>query len=75
MIDEANIPYWFPVKTDEKWIARVRSDFPEDTKDMADEYIRELYADGWKYADNWDNLQDARDSYEQLADAYLELIK
>ena len=32
-----------------------------------DEYI------GWKYGDTWDNLKDARESYEGLADAYMEL--
>ena len=36
--------------------------------------MREEFADGQKYEDSWDNLGDARKSYEALADAYLALI-
>ena len=42
---------------------------------MDDDSIREEYANGgWKYADTWDHLRDAREAYEKLADAYLELL-
>ena len=67
--------WWFPQLTDGAWIARIRSDYPEETERFDDEDIREEYANGWKYADTWDNLRDARNAYEKLADAYLELLK
>jgi hypothetical protein len=37
--------------------------------------VRDTYAGGYKYADTWDHLGDARHDYEQLADAYLDLLK
>ena len=67
-------PWWFPTLTNDEWIARVRADYPDDTRKMDDDDIRERYADGWKYADTWDHLGDARAGYEKLADAYLELL-
>jgi hypothetical protein len=68
-------PYWFPTLTDAAWIARVRADYPEDTEGMGDDWVRDTYAEGWKYADTWDHLGDARHYYEKLADAYLDLMK
>lgn len=68
-------PYWFPKLTDAAWIARVRADYPKDTEGMSDEWVRDTYAGGHKYADTWDHLGDARHDYEQLADAYLDLLK
>ena len=67
-------PWWFPVITDAAWCERIRSDYSEDTDGMDDDDIREQYADGCKYADLWDNLGDAREQFEKLADAYLELL-
>lgn len=67
-------PWWFPVLTDDAWIACVREDYPDDTQGMDDDEIRDVYADGWKYADTWDHLGDARAEYEKLADAYLALL-
>ena len=68
-------PYWLAEVTDVNWCNRIRKDYPDDTKGMDDEAIREYYADGRKYADLWDHLDDARDDYEQLADAYIALLK
>lgn len=68
-------PWWFPVLADAAWCDRIRKDYPEDTDGMDDEEIREEYAHGWKYADTWDHLGDAREEYEQLADAYLALLE
>jgi hypothetical protein len=67
-------PWWFPVLVDAEWVARIRSDYPDDTSGMDDDDIKDRYAEGWKYADTWDHLGDARAEYEQLADAYLELV-
>jgi hypothetical protein len=67
-------PYWFPVLTDAAWVARIREDYPDDTDGLSDESIRDQYADGCKYADTWDNLGDAREDYEKLADAYLAML-
>jgi hypothetical protein len=68
-------PYWFPKLTDAAWIARMRADYPKGTKGMDDDRVRDTYAEGCKYADTWNNLGDARHDYEQLADAYLDLLK
>ena len=67
-------PWWFPTLTNDEWIAQIRADYPDDTQEKSDDFIREYYADGWKYADTWDNLSEAREEYERLADAYLELL-
>jgi hypothetical protein len=75
MATENDRPYWFPKLTDDAWIARVRADYPQDTDGMSDEWVRDTYAGGYKYADTWDHLGDARHEYEKLADAYLDLLK
>ena len=66
-------PWWIPVLTDAEWCAQIREDYPEDAANSDDDTIREEYADGWKYADTWDQLGDAREQLEKLADAYFEL--
>jgi hypothetical protein len=66
-------PWWIPELTDAAWCARIREDYPEDAADSDDDTIRDEYADGWKYADTWDHLGDAREQFEQLADAYFAL--
>jgi broad specificity phosphatase PhoE len=73
-INTVNRPDWFPVLTDDKWVAEIREEYPEDTEGMTDDEIREEYANGCKYADLWDHLGDARYDYQMLADAYLELL-
>lgn len=67
-------PWWFPVLADHQWANRIRADYPEHTVGMDDDAIRDEYADGWKYADVWDHLGDARADYEKLADDYLQLV-
>jgi len=64
-------PWWYPELTDEKWIARIREDYPDDA-DCDDETLRENYADGRKYATLWDHTGEAYEQFEKLADAYLE---
>ena len=72
-MESAEKPYWYPVLTDDAWVARIREDYPEDTNGRSDEWVRESYAHGCKYADVWDHLGDAREDWERLADAYLKL--
>ena len=67
-------PWWFPTLTNAEWIAQIRAEYPDDTQEKSDAFIREYYAGGRKYADTWDNLGEAREEYEKLADAYLELL-
>ena len=69
-------PWWFPVlTTDPDWINTIRVDYPEDTAEMTDEEIVMDYGDDQKYATTWDNIGDAHDDYEPLADAYLALLE
>lgn len=68
-------PYWWPVLTDDLWIAQIRASYPEDTDGLSDEGVREHFAGGRKYADVWDHLGDARDDWEMLADAFLETLQ
>ena len=65
--------WWFPALTDDKWLERIRADYPEDY-DLSDEDLRDKYADGYKYQTLWDHVGDARDDHEKLADAYLAVI-
>lgn len=65
-------PYWYPRLTNTEWCDRIRKDYPKAAL-WDDETIRDEYANGWKYADMWDHLGDARGDYEKLADAYLSL--
>jgi len=67
-------PWWFPTLTNDEWIAQIRAEYPDDTQEKSDNFIREYYAYGCKYVDTWDNLGDAREEYEKLADAYLDLL-
>ena len=67
-------PWWHPTKTDRTWCARLRKDYPDDAN-LSDESLRDKYADGCIYAITWDNLKDAYSNYEQLANAYLKLLK
>lgn len=65
-------PYWYPERTDDAWLARIREDYPE-RSDWDDESLREYFADGQKYATTWDHIGDAYNDYEPLADAFLNL--
>jgi hypothetical protein len=67
-------PYWYPELTDEKWCQRVRDDY-NIPQSVTDKKIRDKYANGQKYAVLWDNLEEAYDQFEKLADAYLKLLK
>ena len=67
------LEWWEPEPTDQDWIERIRSDYPEETENMSDEDIRFRYADGQKYATTWDTLGDAYAAYERLADKYWEM--
>lgn len=72
---ESDFPYWWPERTDEKWIKRIRKDYPDSTSMMSDEAIRYEYAHDARYADVWDHVGDARWDYAQLADAFLSLFE
>lgn len=67
-------PWWWPLVTDKAWCDGIRKEYDDDTFEMTDDEIRDEYADGFKYADTWDHLGDAREAYEQLADAFLKLV-
>lgn len=69
-----NKPWWFPVLTDDAWIKAVRKEYPDSTDPQTDEEVRETYAGGAKYETLWDNLGDAYEQFEKLADAYLALL-
>lgn len=64
-------PWWHPIPTDEDWCEKMRRDYPKKTKGMSDSEIRSYFADGRKYEVLWDNLGDAYEEYEKLADAFL----
>ncbi len=72
MSDSENLPFWFPVRADAEYCQRIREDY-EDAADDDDETIREEYAHG-DFEMLWDNLGDAREAYEPLAEAYLNLL-
>lgn len=66
-------PFWYPDRADGDWCARLRADYPEHADLSDEELMEEFNPEGWKYADTWDHLGDAREDWEHLADAYLEL--
>jgi hypothetical protein len=67
-------PWWYPILTDASWCEDKRKEYPSEAH-LDDEALRNRYADGAKYQTLWDNLGDARDEHEHLADAYLELLR
>lgn len=67
-------PYWWPQPVNQEWRDRIRKDYPEEAADMDDDTIDDTYGNGWKYADLWDHLGDARADYEKLADAFLQMV-
>ena len=69
----SNREWWEPILTDAAWIASKREEYPEDCVGLDDDAVRDKYADGLKYQTLWDNLGDARDEHEGLADGYLAL--
>jgi hypothetical protein len=69
----ADRPYWWPQPINDEWRASCRADYPE-YAEWSDDELDEYFGDGWKYADTWDHLGDARSEYEQLADAFLKLV-
>ena len=68
----SNKEWWEPTLTDAAWLARIREDYPNNA-DESDDWLRDYYADGRKYAVTWDHVGDAYDDWEMLADAYLKL--
>lgn len=74
MSSEKEIPYWFPVLTNNDWVEHTREVCPLSTSYMNDEEVRAEFAEGRKYCVHWDNINDAYDCYEKLADAYLAVI-
>lgn len=72
-LDAMEQEWWFPVLTEEKWLARIRKDYPEDAS-RSDEVLREDYADGGKYQTLWDHTGEAYAQWEKIADAHLALI-
>lgn len=66
--------WWEPELADEKYVARLREDYPEKCDDMSDEWVMEHFNEtGGKYVVTWDHVGDAYAQFEKLADAYLAL--
>lgn len=68
----AEKPWWYPEIVDAAYLARLRSDYPENAH-KSDEELRGDYDCEEKYGVTWDHIGDAYAEYEPLADAYLEL--
>jgi hypothetical protein len=66
----------FPTPTDADYIKRLREDYPEKCDGHDDEWVMGHYNPlEFKYVECtlWDNVGDAANDYERLADAYLAL--
>ena len=68
------LPWWYPVKTDEAWLERIREENPE-MADITDKMVRFLYADGAKYTCLSDEPRVGSKHFDCIADAYLDLVK
>jgi hypothetical protein len=66
-------PWWFPVRCDADFCARLRKDYPENAH-MSDEDLINYYNDGRKFQCLWDHIGDAYEEWEPLAEAYLALL-
>ncbi len=65
--------WWFPVRIDAAYFARLRKDYPDKT-DWSDEELREHFdGEDEKYSFTWDHLGDAKEEFEELADAFFKL--
>ncbi|NNW55473.1 MULTISPECIES: hypothetical protein [unclassified Roseobacter] len=70
-----NKPWWWPQRVDQEWLQRLRQDYP-DKADWSDDSLIDYFNDGrMKFSDTWDHLGDARDEYEKLASAFLDLVE
>lgn len=67
-------PWWFPELADDKYVANLRENYDYDA-DLNDEELKEKYCEGRKYAVLWDHVGEAYAQFEELADAYFELLK
>lgn len=65
-------PWWFPVVCDESYFARLRADYPENAS-LSDEDLHEYYNGCQKYQNTWDNIGDAYDQFEKLADDWIKM--
>jgi len=64
--------WWYPKIVDTEYCQLTRDKYPQDAY-LSDDEIIEEYFNGRKYAVTWDNMKDANDQFEALADAYLKL--
>lgn len=68
-------PWWWPTELNAERYDAWRREYPEKA-DWSDEDLAEYFADGWtQFYDNWGNLGGAREEYEKLARAFLNLVK
>lgn len=65
---------WFPKLTDDKFVESIRSKLGEEVSRYTDNEIIEYFASGRKYTVTFEDLDDAYDKYEKLADAYINLL-
>jgi len=74
-MSEEKKPWWWPVEVNDEYFERLRSDYP-DKSEWSNDRLMEYFSDGWEeFSDTWDHLGDARDEYEKLARAFLNLVK
>jgi|GEM_PF-6581190 len=68
--------FWYPKLVDADYVQGLREDYPEEIEDdWDDDVVRDQFDCTSKYAQLWDNIGDAYDDFEPLADAFLELEK
>jgi len=70
-------PHWWPKSCDDAYVARLREDYPEITKDMSDYGVKDYYnPHGFDYQAQalWDHTGDASYDYTSVADALLVLF-
>lgn len=73
-IEKHKKEWWYPEKVDDKYIARLRADYPERAHLSNEELLEYFEVNDNKYAVTWDHLGDAYPEYEELADAYFEVV-
>jgi hypothetical protein len=66
-------PWWYPTLADDRWLARLRDDYPEKGDWSDEELINYFNEDDSKYIVLWDHVGDAYSQFEALADDYLKL--
>ncbi len=70
-------PWWWPSIIDDAHLARLREDYPEKSG-WGDDELLEYFDNGkeiGQFSTTWDHIGDAYPEYENLARAFLDLVK